>query len=119
MVVELMMGTPWVGRCTRAQGVGRACARGRQTCFEKEKSDLFRVTTNLILFRETGVLDRELNLASIPYMGSPEGLRHCYIISVRPSKQPLMVRTFLKIYMELGSYFLFLQEQIKDIIIII
>ena len=42
---------------------------------------LFRVTTNLILFRETGVLDRELNLASIPYMGSPEGLRHCYIYS--------------------------------------
>ena len=32
-------------------------------------------------------------------------------------KQPLMVRTFLKVYMELGSYFLFLQEQIKDIII--
>jgi len=30
----------------------------------------------------------------------------------------LMVRTFLKVYMELGSYFLFLQEQIKDIIII-
>jgi len=29
-----------------------------------------------------------------------------------------MVRTFLKVYMELGSYFLFLQEQIKDIIII-
>ena len=26
------------------------------------------------------------------------------------------VRTFLKVYMELGSYFLFLQEQIKDII---
>ena len=39
------------------------------------------------------------------------------IISARPSKQPLMVRTFLKVYMELGSYFLFLQEQIKDIII--
>ena len=34
------------------------------------------------------------------------------------SKQPLMVRTFLKVYMELVSYFLFLQEQIKDIIII-
>ncbi len=33
-------------------------------------------------------------------------------------EQPLMVRTFLKVYMELGSYFLFLQEQIKDIIII-
>ncbi len=42
---------------------------------------------------------------------------HLHIISVRPSKQPLMVRTFLKVYMELGSYFLFLQEQIKDIII--
>jgi GTPase involved in cell partitioning and DNA repair len=40
-----------------------------------------------------------------------------HIISVRPSKQPLMVRTFFKVYMELGSYFLFLQEQIKDIII--
>ena len=41
-----------------------------------------------------------------------------HIISARPSKQPLMVRTFLKVYMELGSYFLFLQEQIKDNIII-
>jgi GTPase involved in cell partitioning and DNA repair len=40
-----------------------------------------------------------------------------HIISVGPSKQPRMVRTFLKVYMELGSYFLFLQEQIKDIII--
>jgi len=40
-----------------------------------------------------------------------------HIISARPSKQPLMVRTFLKVYMELGSYFLFLQEQTKDIII--
>ena len=26
-----------------------------------------------------------------------------HIISVRPSKQPLRVRTFLKVYMELGS----------------
>ena len=42
-----------------------------------------------------------------------------HIISVRPSKQPLMVRTFLKVYMELGSSLLFLQEQIKDIIIIL
>jgi hypothetical protein len=41
-----------------------------------------------------------------------------HIISARPSKQPRMVRTFLKVYMELVSYFLFLQEQIKDIIII-
>ena len=31
---------------------------------------------------------------------------------------PLMVRTFLKVYIEIGSYFLFLKEQIKDIIII-
>ncbi len=37
--------------------------------------------------------------------------------AVWTSKQPLMVRTFLKVYMELGSYFLFLQEQMKDIII--
>ena len=29
----------------------------------------------------------------------------------------VVVRTFLKVYMELGAYFLFLQEQIKDIII--
>ena len=29
-----------------------------------------------------------------------------------------MVRKFLKVYMELGSYFSFLQEQIQDIIII-
>ena len=42
-----------------------------------------------------------------------------HIISARPSKQPRMVRTFLKVYMELGSYFLFLQEQRKDIILII
>ena len=40
-----------------------------------------------------------------------------HIISARPSKQPLMVRTFLKVYMEIGFYSLFLQEQIKDIII--
>jgi len=36
-----------------------------------------------------------------------------HIISARPSKQPPMVRTFLKVYMEIGSYFLFLQEQNK------
>jgi hypothetical protein len=41
-----------------------------------------------------------------------------HIISARASKQPLMVRTFLKVCMELGSYLLFLQEQIKDTIII-
>ena len=42
-----------------------------------------------------------------------------HIIRARPSKQPRMVCTFLKVYMELGSYVLFLQEQIKDIIIFI
>ncbi len=36
--------------------------------------------------------------------------------AARSSKQSRMVCTFLKVYMELGSYFLFLQEQIKDII---
>jgi hypothetical protein len=41
-----------------------------------------------------------------------------HIISVRPSKQPLVVRVFLKVYVEIDSSFLFLQEQIKDIIII-
>jgi len=28
-----------------------------------------------------------------------------HIIGARPSKQPLMVRTFVKVYTELGSYF--------------
>ncbi len=32
-----------------------------------------------------------------------------HTICAGPPKQPLMVRTFLKVYMELGSYFLFLQ----------
>ena len=35
VLIPLMMETPWVRHCTRAQGVGRACARGRQTCFEE------------------------------------------------------------------------------------
>ena len=34
-----------------------------------------------------------------------------HIISVRPSKQPLMVRTFLKVYMELGSSFCFCKNK--------
>jgi hypothetical protein len=66
-----------------------------QTCLE-EGYDLFRVTTNLILFRETGVLDRELNLASIPYMGSPEGLRHCFpdglVVGLAPATLEFWVR---------------------------
>ena len=40
-----------------------------------------------------------------------------HIISVRPSKQPLMVPTFLKVYMEIGSFFLFLQEQFDGVFI--
>ena len=48
-------------------------------------------------------------------LGEARTILLLHIISVRPSKQPLMA--FLKVYMELGSYFLFLQEQIKDIII--
>jgi hypothetical protein len=50
--------------------------------------------------------------------GAARAILLFHIVSARPSKQPLVVRTFLKVYMELGSYFLFLQEQIKDIIII-
>jgi hypothetical protein len=37
--------------------------------------------------------------------GSARTILLVHIISARPSKQPLMVRTFLKVYMELGSYF--------------
>jgi hypothetical protein len=58
----------------------------------------------------------------VSWIRGPEAARTIllfHIISARPSNQPRMVRTFLKVYMELGSYFLFLQEQIKDIIIII
>jgi hypothetical protein len=50
--------------------------------------------------------------------GEARAILLLHIISVRPSKQPLMVRTFLKVYKELCSCFLFVQEQIKDIIII-
>jgi hypothetical protein len=49
--------------------------------------------------------------------GSARTILLFHIISARPSKQPLTVRTFLKVYMELGSSFLFLQDQIQDIII--
>ena len=51
--------------------------------------------------------------------GSARTILLFHIISARPSKQPLMVCTFLKVYMQLCSYFLFLQEQIKDIAIVI
>jgi hypothetical protein len=34
-----------------------------------------------------------------------------HIISARPSKQPRMVRTFLKVYMELGSSFCFCKNK--------
>jgi hypothetical protein len=45
-----------------------------------------------------------------------------HIISARPSKQPVIVRTFLQVYMELGffgSYFLFLQEQMSCTVCIV
>ena len=50
-------------------------------------------------------------------LGAARTILLSHIISARPSQQPLMVRTFLKVYIELVSYFLFQQEQIKDIII--
>ena len=34
-----------------------------------------------------------------------------HVISARPSKQPLMVRTFLEVDMELGSYFCFCKNK--------
>jgi len=63
------METPWVGM--------RMGARHK----DRQISAIYSCNnelSNLILFRETGVLDSELNLASIPYMGSPEGLRHFF-----------------------------------------
>ncbi len=49
--------------------------------------------------------------------GAARTILFFHIFSARPSKQPLItvhtsltVHTFLKVYMELGSYFLFLQE---------
>ncbi len=42
--------------------------------------------------------------------GSARTILLVHIISARPSKQPLMVRIFLKVYMEIGSYFLFLHD---------
>jgi len=56
-----------------------------------------------------------LNHQKMPFKGSPvKGVHESLSLALN---EPLMVRTFLKVYMELGSYFLFLQEQIKDIII--
>ena len=54
----------------------------------------------------------QLRIAITEEVGGETLMSASDIISVRPSKQPLMVRTVLKVYMELGSYFLFLQEQI-------
>ncbi len=51
--------------------------------------------------------------------GEPRTLLLPHITIDGRSKQPLVVRAFLKVYMELCSYFLFLQEKIKDMIIII
>jgi hypothetical protein len=43
--------------------------------------------------------------------GSSKTILLFHIISARPSKQPLMVRTFLKVYMEIGSYFCFCKNK--------
>ncbi len=42
--------------------------------------------------------------------GEARTILRLHIISARPSKQPLMVRTFLKVYMELGSCFFLLSS---------
>jgi len=49
------------------------------------------------------VLQEGGGVRSVP--GEARTILLLYIISARPSKQPLMVRTFLNVYMELGSYF--------------
>ena len=67
--------------------------------------------------RMESILAVSLDSASITELASGKS-RTLQSSALKSSKQPLMVRTFLKVYMELGSYFLFLQEQIKDIIII-
>ncbi len=115
--VVVWVGTWWVGGGWWWWG-----ARGRTTVVSRGS-------------RAPGVTPRAPSTRSAPQLaGSPpittyhHGVRSgpgevrtillSHIISATPSKQPLMVCTFLKVYMELGSYFLFLQEQIKDIIIV-
>ena len=58
------------------------------------------------------------SLVGLEWPGTARTILLFHIISARPSKLPLMVRTLLKVY---GArlLFLFLQEQIKDTIIII
>ncbi len=46
-------------------------------------------------------------------LGAARTILLSHIISARPSKQPLMVRTFLKVYMELGFGFFELRP-LKD-----
>ncbi len=64
------------------------------------------MTECILTVRPDGVLGGEKagsGMKSGPGAVRPILLFH--IINVRASKQPLMVRTFLKVYMELGSYF--------------
>ena len=67
-----------------------------------------------------------MSVTSVRHMSAIQVLPHVSLTSVPHVSNALrgfqvtpllMARTFLKVYMELGSYFLFLQEQIKDIII--
>jgi hypothetical protein len=76
-------------------------------------------------------LPRTMATASSSYHNSTAFIWHSSAVRCPPRRLPALrtsspspsslpsavsVRTFLKVYMELGSYFLFLQEQIKDII---
>ena len=64
----------------------------------------------------------ENRLGRVLWPGAARTILLFHIIIARPTKQPLMVCTFLTVCgvwsQELGSYFLFLEEQIKDIIIL-
>jgi hypothetical protein len=66
------------------------------------------------------VASDELTLSVTTRLTLPSHTRRQSITLLRPFRlfrQTSPKTRFLKVYMELGSYFLFLQEQIKDIII--
>ena len=101
-------------------------------CYVRPRILVCALQTQAIIWAQTTsfffVITEAITAHTMPYVGAKTayvGVRCAdqrqyeatfMYISARPSKQPLRVRTFLKVYMELGSYFLFLQEQIKDII---
>jgi hypothetical protein len=98
--------------CCAVTGASSAALRGGE-CFASS-----HFSTNPPEYDQKGVFGGEEEGGGVRSgPGAARTILLFHIISARPSKQSLMVRTFLKVYMELGSYFLFLQEQIKDIII--